>query len=152
MAVLELKTHRALVGQKGAHGTWNNLDVSMGPEADPALAALLNFHTLLVMPPVNGVSIEPSPQDSVIVARFGQGIVDEYLAMAVSDTRIAEAEQIIAGMEAKNLALDTQLCWAQSLGESLGGDSPAVTAGSQTACEYESAVLGLVGRNLALAI
>jgi hypothetical protein len=68
-------------------------------------------------------------------------IANEFLATqvtAVVTDRIAEALEIIVGMERDNAARDTERSWQEMYGLAAVPNSPAVTRAQQTESEYAS--------------
>jgi hypothetical protein len=147
MAVLELKTHREVVDSFGSGAKVASLDVGAGLKEDQGVRDLLNLRNyaeMLVMPGVSEslrgqllaeTSVTPEVDD-----RFGQDFVRAFLASEVRDTsqvhpRIAEARQIVAGIEELRLAG----CWQNVLNQPLV-DSPAVVQPAKPS-GYEEAVI-----------
>jgi len=142
MVALSLDLKPTMVRQK------ESLDVSMSTQQNFAPVAQLDLSGL-VMPSLANISsdLAQTIASQVDVGSFGEmtplrAIAYDFLstqgvANVVTD-RIAEALEIIVGMEKDNAARDTELSWQEMYGLAAVPNSPAVTLATPPESEYKS--------------
>ena len=143
MVALSLDLKPAMVRQQQ-----DSLDFSMSTQQNFTSVAQLDLSEL-VIPSLANISsdfaqtiasqVDVLPLSAEMTPlRF---IANEFLATqvtAVVTDRIAEALEIIVGMERDNAARDTERSWQEMYGLAAVPNSPAVTRAQQTESEYAS--------------
>ena len=157
MVALSLDLKPAMVRQQQ-----DSLDFSMSTQLNFASVAQLDLNEL-VIPSLANISSDFAQTSSDFAqtsSDFAQAIAsqvdvlplsaemtplrfiaNEFLATqvtAVVTDRIAEALEIIVGMERDNAARDTELSWQEMYGLAAVPNSPAVTRANQPESEYAS--------------
>jgi len=150
MVALSLDLKPAMVRQQQ-----DSLDFSMSTQLNFASVAQLDLNEL-VIPSLANISSDFAQTSSDFAQAIASQvdvlplsaemtplrfIANEFLATqvtAVVTDRIAEALEIIVGMERDNAARDTELSWQEMYGLAAVPNSPAVTRANQPESEYAS--------------
>ena len=150
MVALSLDLKPAMVRQQQ-----DSLDFSMSTQKNFTSVAQLDLNEL-VIPSLANISSDFAQTSSDFAQTIASQvdvlplsaemtplrfIANEFLATqvtAVVTDRIAEALEIIVGMERDNAARDTERSWQEMYGLAAVPNSPAVTRAKQTESEYAS--------------
>jgi hypothetical protein len=163
MHSLSLNTDQQFVGNLGGDADVQSLNVGagLGESLSPEMRALLNFSEELVMPgldqglrkqlwseiivtPGSGVRFAQNIVSEFLVSELGEGLgqdISAETANTSANSRVGEAEGIIAEMEATNQLVRL---WEAMLEQPVG-NSAAVVPATGKPSDYEESIMQSLG-------